>query len=456
MHTPEEKQVLISKLASWPAKDLAALLADLAQRDPGVDKAVESFLARADPKALIKALQSQISGLKRRSRYIEVHESGKVADQMHIILDSIERDLVPSEPLLALKALGLFIATDSKVLANADDSNGQIADTYHRACRLLAVASMAAGKPKEAEEVFLSLQDVCDYGSRDEMFDEAANILDRRALERIVAQWRFRAQSEDWKKFGGIRVRLAQVAESMGDPELFEEASLCGQPKEQYPLIAIDVARVYLKCGKAETALEKMPPEQGRFFPKHYAVLIGIHRALGNTQEVSEILWSEFERNPSGTSGQAYIDSMPEGEREQALSRMHELVLRGGFTPLRKAMYFAEMGDLATTAEVVVSANGQFNGEHYDPILGVIKLLGKGYPLAQTVLYRALMESLLERTASKYYPYAVRYAQKLAALAGSVEDWKSVIPHEDYWRVIAQKHARKSGFWSLMAEREKS
>lgn len=259
----------------------------MAQEDEATAKAIDLFLSRNDPKGLAKSIRSQITGLKRRSRFVDYYESDSAARELHGVLDAIERDLIPADPVLALKALQKFIETDSNVMGNADDSNGVMADANHRACQLLGVASTAAGKPREAEEIFLALHDFHDYGTRDTMFDEAVNILSEEALQRIITQWRFRMQGEDFKKFGGIRVRLGQVAESMGDPVLHEEASLGGRPIEEYPLVALDVARVYLACGQPEIALTKIPSEEACRHPEErMQVLIDIQRALGNTAAV--------------------------------------------------------------------------------------------------------------------------------------------------------------------------
>lgn len=447
----DSKQALVKKLATFSAEELATLLADLAEEDEATAKAVEFFLSRNNPKGLAKSIRSQISGLKRRSRFVDYYESDSVARELQGVLDAIERDLIPADPILALKTLQKFIETDSNVVGNADDSNGVMADAYHRACRLLGVASTAAGKPKEAEEVFLALHDFNDYGTRDTMFDEAVNILSEEALQRIITRWRFRMQGEDFKKFSGIRVRLAQVAESIGDAVLHEEASLGGRPIDEYPLVALDVARVYLACGQPEIALTKVPSEQACRHPEErMRVLIDIQRALGNTQAVAEAYWSEVRRCAFASDARNYLANIPEMERPEALQRLRDVVLHGDFTPLRKATFFAEMDDTTTAAAIVEASNGQFNGEYYAPILDLLKLIEGEHPLAATILYRANLESILDRGTSKYYPYAVRYARKLNALAEAVTDWKAVTPHEDYWRMIQQAHARKRSFWSQM------
>jgi uncharacterized Zn finger protein len=65
-----------------------------------------------------------------------------------------------------------------------------------------------------------------------------------------------------------------------------------------------------------------------------------------------------------------------------------------------------------------------------------------------SVIYRALLESILSRAQSKYYHHGVRYLKKLEALAGKVDTWLTVQPHQTYMDELRQAHRRKSSFWS--------
>lgn len=68
--------------------------------------------------------------MRPRSRFIDFHESESFACELRGVLDSIERDLIPADPILALRTLQKFIETDSSVMGNADDSNVVMAGVY--------------------------------------------------------------------------------------------------------------------------------------------------------------------------------------------------------------------------------------------------------------------------------------------------------------------------------------
>lgn len=68
--------------------------------------------------------------------------------------------------------------------------------------------------------------------------------------------------------------------------------------------------------------------------------------------------------------------------------------------------------------------------------------------VAASVLYRALLDSILARAKSKYYQHGINYLKKLDSLAQKVRDWKKVEPHTRYLANLRQKHKPKSSFWS--------
>jgi len=66
--------------------------------------------------------------------------------------------------------------------------------------------------------------------------------------------------------------------------------------------------------------------------------------------------------------------------------------------------------------------------------------------LVSTIIYRELLESILRRAQSKYYQYGVRYLKKLEKLAPQVSDWQGVLPHELYFKKIAETPCSKEKF----------
>ncbi len=112
------------------------------------------------------------------------------------------------------------------------------------------------------------------------------------------------------------------------------------------------------------------------------------------------------------------------------------------------AHFLFDMGLLNEAAKYILSHQQQLDGDQYGSILP----LATGFEenekyLAASVLYRALLESILRRAQSKYYHHGVRYLKKLDKLSPLVTDWGDCISHGDYFKELSEKHKRKRSFW---------
>jgi hypothetical protein len=70
--------------------------------------------------------------------------------------------------------------------------------------------------------------------------------------------------------------------------------------------------------------------------------------------------------------------------------------------------------------------------------------------LEATILYRALLDDILDRARSPAYGYGARYLAKLDAMAAHVDAAVGIKTHERYREALTKKHGRKWGFWSLV------
>ena len=79
--------------------------------------------------------------------------------------------------------------------------------------------------------------------------------------------------------------------------------------------------------------------------------------------------------------------------------------------------------DLA--ARLVVERRAQWDGRHYEILAPAAEALESRQPLAATILYRALIDSILARGQSPAYPHAARYhaeSGRRAARGGDLAD----------------------------------
>ena len=89
--------------------------------------------------------------------------------------------------------------------------------------------------------------------------------------------------------------------------------------------------------------------------------------------------------------------------------------------------------------------------ENSPALLPLARSLEQGQPLAASIVYRALLESILDRAQSKAYPHAARYLGRLGTLAKKIRAWSPIAPHETYLQILRAGHDRKRAFWDQVS-----
>jgi hypothetical protein len=77
--------------------------------------------------------------------------------------------------------------------------------------------------------------------------------------------------------------------------------------------------------------------------------------------------------------------------------------------------------------------------------------LADKYPLAATVLLRAMIDFTLAKARSSRYRHAARHFMECASLASSISELGAFETHEAYATRLRAKHGRTSGFWDLIS-----
>lgn len=75
-------------------------------------------------------------------------------------------------------------------------------------------------------------------------------------------------------------------------------------------------------------------------------------------------------------------------------------------------------------------------------------LLAQGCVRGASVLYRALLNSILERAYSPAYGHAARYWWTLKELDAGCETLAPLVSHAEYEAAVRAKNPRKVGFWA--------
>ena len=86
------------------------------------------------------------------------------------------------------------------------------------------------------------------------------------------------------------------------------------------------------------------------------------------------------------------------------------------------------------------------------PLAAAAEALAGKYPVAATLLYRLMIESILGRASANQYGYAVRDVLNCESLARQLPEDSGIEGHDAFMARLRKEHGRKSKFWELLRE----
>ncbi|MDP2690005.1 MAG: hypothetical protein Q8P48_07830, partial [Deltaproteobacteria bacterium] len=138
-----------------------------------------------------------------------------------------------------------------------------------------------------------------------------------------------------------------------------------------------------------------------------------------------------------------------EDQKEQVIFSESKLIHKNRTLSCSDAAFLIEMERMDEVETYLLDRVDQLNGDFYGSLLPLAEAMeANGHPLPATVLYRALLDSILRRAQTKTYQHGVRYLKKLDRLSRNVSDWRDSKTHPAYLEMLRQVHGRKSSFWS--------
>jgi hypothetical protein len=437
------------KLHELGADRLAEALLELAGRDEFADDLVERLIAT--PQDNIGRFRAKLSALQQGRPFIDWRQSADFARELENLLEDLRAGV--TDPRTGTELVATFYRADSTILANCDDSSGQVGDLFRYDARDLFVAYALRCAEKEwlGDLVFNVIQ--CDdYGVRDVLIDCARDYLTEPVMRVMVARLLELAgeESDEYRKRLWLH-NVESLARQLKDAPLFEAARLASWGQLS-TAACVDIARVYLECGNELTALtwlEKIPAADTFKVAERDGLLLEIYGRSGNLAKRSEAVWRIFRRSRSAASLALLLEVIGQDKRGEVLAQEIGAILEETvFSPV-DAGFLVEIARLDAAETYVMNLAGQLNGDFYGGLLPLAEAMEEdGRPLCATVVYRALLDSILRRAQTKSYPHGVRYLRKLDLLSHAVADWRNVAPHNAYLQEIKLNHGRKSSFWS--------
>ena len=472
---PMARQPALSadKLKDLGTDKLAQLVFDEAERNAGFRRQVKAALAgKSGPEAIAKLIDRRLSGLARAKSFVEWDKARAFGDDLCSLIDTITSELGPAAPALAIDRLLRFIATHEQVFERVDDSSGRVQDVYYQAIAATGDLSQnltAADADLLPEKIMTALgesthgylADVTDavaphlpQDSLDRWDGDLKLAIDERHAEEAARQtdgW-FYSMTSQWAKMRQI------LALARGDLDLLIALEV---KKKAHMQDTLGIAAQLLEVSRNAEALDwvRKPGRRpfgesdGELSPERVRLEARILDAMGDKTAAQALRWRCFEAKLSADILREYLRQLPDFEDIEAEDRAHALAMDKA-EPEVALQFFLDWPRLDLAAKLIVMHPDRWDGGNWHILPKVAGLLEHDHPLAATILYRALLDDILDRARSKAYGHGAKYLGKLVLLAREpdLNHLSTIIDHATYLAKLKKAHSRKSGFWMRVGD----
>lgn len=382
----------------------------------------------------------------------------------------------PDDPNEAFEMIWQFLSIADSIFERSKDGGGSLIESFHQACTDAGLLALSAGVEPDllADKVFAAIKGN-EYGQYDLLIVEMAEALGAKGLAQLktkLSDWSSEPnehppQSE--RKLIGlgsgapiseheiasnsrdltIRLALQQIADLEGDVDAY----IAQQPEatRTVPAIAAEIADRLVAKGRAAEALTVLDRAGRRqrleaTFEWENARMNAID-ALGRYDEAQACRWRYFERSLNEDHLRAFLKRLPDFDDIEAEQRAFAYVHQ--HHDVQEALgFFLRWPALADAARLVVDRRTELDGDLYELMTPAADMLAEKYPLAATLVLRAMIDFTLDRARSSRYRHAARHLAECRSLAARIDDFGKLPSHDAYLAGLRQEHGGKSGFWS--------
>lgn len=440
------------KLIKLGVEKLAESLIDIGKTHSEVRQLIDRLIAT--PNENLKRFKTKLSSLKKSDRFIDWKETDDFAFKLKDLLDDLE--MGNPSPSQGLELITAFIKTDNVILNRCDDSSGMIGQVYSYDARKLFIEYAKSCEKKDwVESIVFDLMLEDDFGVRDSVLDQAKNYLPEPNIRSLITKFQTQSEAEEnqYKKRSYLHL-VESLALQVNDPQLFEKT----RTSDEKPLSShdcIDIAEAYLKNEDAQTALSWANRASQERYSGKKELLLKIHEKLKNYDEQANISKSLFKENRSTKTLNQLLSIIGEDKKAAILEEELKEIFKEANFSLSNAAFLLDQQLFEDGEKYIIQHGSHLDGDFYDSLLPLAKNFEKKmHWLPASLIYRALLNSILDRAYAKAYPYGVRYLRKLDEHASLITKWKSFDDHTQYKESLRKNHGRKFSFWGRYEEQE--
>jgi hypothetical protein len=471
-----------TNLAALGPERLAELLIEISGGNAVAKRRLRLELAGArNPSELGKEVRKRLTVIARSRSVVDWQGIRSLVNDLDAQRRAIVKTVARADLEEALDLLWRFMALASSVFERCDDSSsGKVISVFREACRDIGeVAPKIKADPATlADRAFDGLI-ANDYDQFDELIRMLAPALGQTGLEhlkrrmielskrpvkkpaekeRVTIGWSssgpiYADEIAERTRVSTVRLALTEIADALGDVDFFIEQY--DEVARKVPKIAAEIARRLLSAGRADEAWWTIEASKDRRRGSSWDwpdfewedARIDILDALGRAEDAQAARWECFERSLSARHLRAYLKRLPDFDDIAAEKRALDYAQRSR-NRLQALSFLVSWPALDRAASLVLQDPGQLDGDHYEILTPAADALRGEYPLAATIVSRAMIDFSLSNGRTSRYRHAARHLLDCSNLSSAITDFGSLEPHEAYEARLRREHGRKSSFWS--------
>jgi hypothetical protein len=474
------KALSTANLEALGATRLAQLLIEISEANASVKRRLRLELAGTDsPMAVANQIRKRIATIARSRWFIDWHNRKSLVDDLETQRRAIIDQVASRLPAERLDLMWRFLDLAESIFARCDDSSGAVIEVFHSAVvDLSVIASSASPRPEElADRAFEALTRNGE-GQFDELIQALQPALGPMGLEHLkqrmvslstqpvrepaakdrqVIGWSsqgeiYADEIAERSRVSTVRLAMQEIADAQGDVDAY--IAQYEEPARKAPKIAAEIARRLLAAGRADEAWQTIDAAEhwGAGWPdfEWEDARIEVLEALGRGDEAQAARWSCFERALSAWHLREYLKRLPEFEDFETEQRALDNAER--YRSLLQAISFlVSWPSLDRAARTITSRANEVDGDHYELLTPAADALAAKYPLAATLLLRAMIDFSLTKSRTSRYGHAARHLRDCAGLAVAIQDYVSFETHDSYVIRLRQEHSKKAAFWAIVS-----
>jgi hypothetical protein len=438
-----------SNLEALGAAALAELLIEVSAGNAVIQRRLRLALAAAEgADGAAQAVRKRLAAIARSTTFLDSRKRKALLRDLETQHQAIIGPIAAADPAQAFQLLVRFLELADGVFERSSDTTGTLLGLFEGALTdLNDLATRASLPPEQLAEQAIELISGNGYGQFDVLIPTLAPALGEQGLALM---------QRHFEQHGGpdAPYALRQIAEARDDVDAYL-AQFDAQQLSR-PAIAADVALHLLEAGRLEQALTILDgaaaPTSGAstwLSIDWHDARIAVLEALGQRQEAQQQRWEVFCRSLSIPHLRAHLqrlndfDDVEVEERALQLAEQHP-------QPLLALQFLVNWPALPRAARHVITHWQQWDGEAYALLAPAAERLSNAYPLAATILLRAMVVFALSTGRSKRYRYAAEHLRVCERLAAMIDDWQGLESQSSFMGRLREAFGRNWSFWQLV------